>query len=656
MRPYITFHETPGVPLRYPLSKLRKDDARFIGGTVDWRGPSRTTADLKNMVGFDSSLPRKPWLHITLSLPVGLTLDNDEWLELVAEMLEALEFPADAVPFLCFKHPVSKHNDAEHAHVLMLPKTFAGRWLSCEGFKRRCDYATEVLRHKLGLGISHSSPFALNFPERKQKYTQHQHIASMVNSILQYFQPVDFKEFRRALWDYGEVALDLKPNCYGADSYVLSYQCLQGLRGGELSKELTPKNLALKFQLNRQLRDARVVIGLRKLLDMDPEVRTQLGNFLRRVKNDYGRHFHEDRALLSQLPVYSPVNGQERQENGKNNRADQDGCERVAALARVVDQTRRAGVGVGQWLATGSRSGFRATGADREFDFSSLGQPRPPERSHHGAGSSAKQGKHPLGTDSLGRGFDPGFDGQGRSHPSRRANIVGRPVRRSGLGFAMMQAKRLATRLGLAVKVTLMRSTRSLGLKFEDRSALLMSPAGCQLATAGRAGCHAKLFAQAHARSMSWYDFQKNKDWLVPIPSAAGDWLAAPRKSLEEIRGQILATSEIHVLSSGSLVLDELAKEFAQIEIHPAVHPQLNPSPQKFLFVTPSCIGVSIEALAAQADEVEALAADNPFLRVVMFSKDDGTGTGWSAQAFSDYLLDSVPLLQDSQEISSPGF
>ena len=220
----------------------------------------------------------------------------------------------------------------------------------------------------------------------------------------------------------------------------------------------------------------------------------------------------------------------------------------------------------------------------------------------------------------------------------------------------MMQAKQLAARLGLAVKVTLMRATRSLGLKFEDRSALLMSPVGCQLAPAGREGCHAKLFAQVHARSMGWYDFQENKDWLVPSPSAAGDWLAAPRSSVEAIRGHVLATSEIRVLSSGSLLLDEVAKELAQIKTPQAVHLQLEPEPQRFLLVTPTCLADSVEALAAQAEEVEALAAGIPLLRVVMFSKEDGTGEGWSVQTFSDYLQDRLTLLQDGQEISSPGF
>ena len=163
-------------------------------------------------------------------------------------------------------------------------------------------------------------------------------------------------------------------------------------------------------------------------------------------------------------------------------------------------------------------------------------------------------------------------------------------------------------------------------------------------------------FAQAHAQSMDWCDFQENKDCLVPVPSAAGDWLAAPNSSVFKIREQILATSEIRVLSSGSLLLDEVAKELAQIETPPSVHPQIEPAPQKFLLVTPSCLADSVEELAAQAEEVEALVADNPSLRVVMFSKDDGTRTGWSVQAFSDYLQDHFNLLQDGQENSSPGF
>lgn len=656
MRPYITFHETPGVPLRYPLGRLRKDDAKFIGGTVDWRGLSRTTAELKSMVDFDYCRPRKPWLHITLSLPVGLTLDDGEWLDLVASMLDALEFPAEAIPFISFKHPVSCHNAAEHVHVLMLPRTFTGQWLTCEGLKRRCDYTTEVLHHKLGLAPFHRCPFTLNFSERKQKYTQHQHIAAMVNYILRNVQPVDFNAFKVALWNYGEVTVDTKPNCYGADSYIFGYQCLQGLRGGELSKELTPKNLALKFRVNGQLRDARIIINIRRILNIESEVKIQLGDFLRDVTNESGRYIHEDRAPMSQGPVCSQFNAQERHANAHGNGADQDRCETVAAPVGVVDPARRAGAGAGQRLAEGACPDIRATGSDREFDFASLGQPEPSGRTHPGAGSSARQGKHSHSASSFGRGTASDIDGPGRSYPSRGANIVRRPVRRRGLGSAMMQAKRLAARLGLAVKVTLMRATRSLGLKFEDRSALLLSSAGCQLATAARKGCHAMEFAQAHAQSMDWCDFQENKDCLVPVPSAAGDWLAAPNSSVFKIREQILATSEIRVLSSGSLLLDEVAKELAQIETPPSVHPQIEPAPQKFLLVTPSCLADSVEELAAQAEEVEALVADNPSLRVVMFSKDDGTRTGWSVQAFSDYLQDHFNLLQDGQENSSPGF
>lgn len=650
MRPYITFHETPGVPLRYPLSKLRKDDARFIGGTVDWRGPSRTTADLKNMVGFDSSLPRKPWLHITLSLPVGLTLDNEEWLDLVSLMLDALEFPADAVPFLCFKHPVSKHNKAEHIHVLMLPKTFIGQWLSCEGLKRRCDHTAEVLRHKLGMEACSKSPFTLYFADRKQKYTQHQHIASMVNSILQHYQPVSFDEFRDALWYYGEVRVDLKPNFYGIDSYVFGYQCLHELRGGELSKELTPKNLALMFQLNSKLRDARFIIDLRRLLNMEPEVKIQLCNFLRDVRNENGRHFHEDHALLSQRPVYAQLNAQERHANAHGNGADQDRCERVAATPGVVEPAGRAGARVGQRLTGGARPDIRAIGSDREFDFQGLGQSAPSGRTHHGASSPATQGKHPIGANNFGRSIDSDFVGQSRSYPSRRANIDRGSVRRRGLGSAMMQAKRLAARLGLVVKATLMRATRSLGLKFEDSSALLLSATGCRLTKDAWEDCHAKIFARAYARAMDWYDFQENTDWLVPSPSMTGDWMTAPRTSLAEIRSRLLATSQVHVLSSGSLDINEVTIQSSPLMLPPDECMQFKLPSQKYLFVTPSCIAGSEEALAIQIQEVDSLAATHPSLRVVEVSRDGSFCEKYLVQEFLANLNERFAALQDIRE------
>lgn len=214
----------------------------------------------------------------------------------------------------------------------------------------------------------------------------------------------------------------------------------------------------------------------------------------------------------------------------------------------------------------------------------------------------------------------------------------------------MMQAKRLAARLGLAVKVTLMRTTRSLGLKFEDSSALLMSATGCRLTKDAWEGCHAKIFAGAHAQAMDWYDFQENKDWLVPSPSMAGDWMTAPRTSLVEIRSRLLATSQVHVLSSGSLDIDEVTIQFSPLMLPPDDCMQLKLPSQKFLFVTPSCFARSEEAMAIQIQEVDSLAAAHPSLRVVEVSRDGSFGEKYSVQEFLANLHERFAVLQASQE------
>jgi hypothetical protein len=156
--------------------------------------------------------------------------------------------------------------------------------------------------------------------------------------------------------------------------------------------------------------------------------------------------------------------------------------------------------------------------------------------------------------------------------------------------------------------------------------------------------------------TQEWYDFHENKDWLVPSPSMTGDWMTAPKTSLVEIRSRLLATSQVHVLSSGSLSIDDVTIEDSQFKRPPDDCTQLRLPPQSFLFVTPSCIAESEEAMAIQIQEVDSLAATHPSLCVVLFSRDGSSRERYSVQEFSANLRERFATLLQSQENCSPGF
>lgn len=266
-RPHCTWSSEPGPPLRYAAGLPDgTQPGVFLGGTVLWEGLAQTIARLKALPVPSPADVKKPWMHLTLSLPPLVQLDDTGWMEVLPLMLDNMGFPARAVPWIAFEHPLTEEAMVRHAHLLGLPMTFSGRWLEPLNMKARCDRVAEALEHHLAIRAELRPPLALNLPKRRQTTPEHRRIAAAVDHVFQHAQPTGLDDLQTALWDCAEVMLALTPNSHGCPSYAFSCEGESEIRGKTLSNDLTPTAIEARFSLNANLRQARANLDLSRFL------------------------------------------------------------------------------------------------------------------------------------------------------------------------------------------------------------------------------------------------------------------------------------------------------------------------------------------------------------------------------------------------------
>ncbi|MDX5365245.1 MAG: hypothetical protein LPK90_02400, partial [Alphaproteobacteria bacterium] len=98
--------------------------------------------------------------HITLSMPKGMILSDDDWLAVIRHVLAASGLPPDVVPWIAMGR---ENSTCDHVHVFGALSTFAGRPLDVNTSVAFTDALQLDLCHRLDL----PEPPALQLPSRR---------------------------------------------------------------------------------------------------------------------------------------------------------------------------------------------------------------------------------------------------------------------------------------------------------------------------------------------------------------------------------------------------------------------------------------------------------------------------------------------------------
>lgn len=154
-----------------------------------------------------SKKPDEPRLvHITLSLPIGQQLSDDDWHKVALHVLEKSGLPANEIPWIMSGREPTK---CDHVHILAGLRTWLGRSLELTTSVRSTDMLERDLRHRLGLAELEwlqPSKTSLVSPIRAlhlQNRTPEMHFANDFNFALERYLPTSLEELNAALGRVG---------------------------------------------------------------------------------------------------------------------------------------------------------------------------------------------------------------------------------------------------------------------------------------------------------------------------------------------------------------------------------------------------------------------------------------------------------------------
>lgn len=151
MRRFLTFHRDADVVGSYPDSS-----AEMLGGTIPVISLRAAAKFLESFTLPDG----KMIFHITLSMPKGLMLLDDEWLQIVRHVLAESGLPPELVPWIAIgREPTS----CDHIHIFGARCTFTGRLLEIRTSAAFTDALQLDLCHRLDL----PEPQALQLTARR---------------------------------------------------------------------------------------------------------------------------------------------------------------------------------------------------------------------------------------------------------------------------------------------------------------------------------------------------------------------------------------------------------------------------------------------------------------------------------------------------------
>lgn len=599
-RPYIQPHDAPGDPVRYASRKQKKRASNLLGGTVLFEGVPKTIATFERFRERHDGTA--PVLHVTVSLPVGTVLGTDAWLKAISVILDELRLRSRLIPWIAWQHPPGDETDCDHAHVVALSQTFAGRPIDMGSRKKRCDEADAALRHHLGLPMP-PSPFAVHLPTRRQTNDHRRWIAATIEAAIERDQPTSFEELQTSLKAQGDVDVALTPNSHGVLSYSFTFRQAVSVRGKVIGDALTPKGMDALFRRFAGLRSLRLAVETATVLKaLEPhaaEITTKL--------NRIGNLTDERRKLDDQhLAGRTQAAAVETAGTDPLYRSDRDG-----------DQ--EGGGGPSGAPETGERGQQRNPGAT-------------PDRGVDEAGSDTRK-EQPDGREyqrvpgQMERGDGEAGGGLRSATGENRRASEGVAAPRVGLHAALvLPIYQLASKLGCRIaRVDICQSTQSIWPIFADGSTVDISAELVRIGTPAKPEAQAIRLAAEFARQAGFDMIGRESGWPFSGPTELGDLFAAEPSMLDAIRAERLRAANVSFLPVDEATHRKVLAQFARFR--GAGDEQTEADAEHLVFMTPAIPKQPAPTLQKQIAAIDEIAVDRPGTRVV-FPHLDGSKLG----------------------------
>jgi hypothetical protein len=261
-RPFLRDHSSISGPVKYATRTEAGLEVDFVGGTLVWNGLPQVQNMLKNIIGERPT--DNPILHMTISMPKGVTPSLSRWREGIKIALSEIGLPPLQIPWLAWRHSNVSGDGCDHAHIVATKFTFSGRPIILKNRKQLCENADRALRHFFGFALP--SALKLELPKRRLNTPNANFIATSIEKITACTTIATVEDFKRDL-DAEGVSLEVTPNKYGTPSFVFNTKggSEPGLRGGRLSNDLTPKSFSTWLIKNQNIAQAKSKILLSRL-------------------------------------------------------------------------------------------------------------------------------------------------------------------------------------------------------------------------------------------------------------------------------------------------------------------------------------------------------------------------------------------------------
>ena len=265
MRPHAKRHSDPADFLIYML----RPGSELLGGTVAVRNRKDAIQRFKELgeeiddVNF--------YLHLTLSLPVGMFADQPLWLEISATTLKQFGLDPEAVPWVAVRHTDS---NCDHIHIGICLVDFVGRLHKVVTTKLQCERAHAYLCTMLGLPApAYFGDTALPrlepiIPARNLNSAQKKSLNSDLQHVFIHRQPETLAELDQALaLRSGGFRAEKSMNKFGTLSFSFSNLVGQ-IRGGTIGRAYRPRAFAARLAFSATLRRLRYALDLDHLIQI----------------------------------------------------------------------------------------------------------------------------------------------------------------------------------------------------------------------------------------------------------------------------------------------------------------------------------------------------------------------------------------------------
>ena len=264
MRPYIQMHDDPDRLNRY----INRAGAEPIGGTI----PNRSSRDLfKRFRDLAAAQPDETrFLHMTLSLPIGVKAAKKIWKRTVATAMTMLGLDPEMIPWFAKRHT---DGNCDHVHTAIVLRDFAGRSLTFTGSSAKSEAVHKHLCSMLSLAPpAYFDPDALPRLEpitpgrRLTKATA----AALHKDLQQIFlrkQPETLADLNQHLDEQNSAFRGQeKANTFGTQAYAFSTADAQ-LFSGALGPAWKPRALRQRLSFCGTLRKLRNALDCETLID-----------------------------------------------------------------------------------------------------------------------------------------------------------------------------------------------------------------------------------------------------------------------------------------------------------------------------------------------------------------------------------------------------